>query len=136
MVWVFGSAAIPPGPPPTGMVAVTATQPLAPWATPRASGAEAAAAVAIGTRPVMATAVKHAARQVNRTISCLLARYRQSRTTEPSGRPRACLATPVRLHISHDEHSDGLHQRPRPKVPVQLGTVQRSPGATPELCAA
>jgi hypothetical protein len=63
------------------MVAVT-LQPVAAWAVPRAEDADAvvAAAGAASASPVMATAMGIAPRGVNLMMSCLLARYRQSRT--------------------------------------------------------
>src|SRR5437899_3584977 len=80
MVLVLRSDASQPGSLPTGTVAMTAMQPLAPWAVPRAGGAEAAAAVVIGARLVTATAVRHAARWVNLMIPAPLPRGGRTRS--------------------------------------------------------
>src|SRR5947208_1288155 len=75
MVLVFESAATPPGPPPTGMVAVTVLQALAARAVPWAEEAGAATAVAgaASASPVRATAVSITPRCVNLMMSCPLA---------------------------------------------------------------
>src|SRR5215469_16522814 len=94
MVLVFGSAATASGALPTRMVAVTAIQPLARWAMPRAEDAGAAAAIvgAAIASPVLATAVSTAPRCVNVMMSRPLACQWQARDRQPPGPLGLCPA--------------------------------------------